>query len=156
MTQRAWRSKRGNAMIEFALSAGVLIPCLAGTFQFGYGMYTYNKLQSAVAGGGRYAALRTYRTLAGTTDTDKVKLAVKNMVVYGTPSPTDSSVPLVNGLSTGSVNVTYTLSSSTPTSVTVSISSFTVDTIFTSFTFTGKPVVTYPYVGRYATEESEP
>src|SRR5437764_13162755 len=109
MKLHAWRSKRGNAMVEFALSAGLLIPCLAGTFQFGYGLYTYNRLQSAIDNGGRYASLRTYRTLAGSTDTDKVALAVKNVVVYGTPSPTDTSVPAVNGIGTGNVNVAFTL-----------------------------------------------
>jgi Flp pilus assembly protein TadG len=143
-------------MLEFAVSAGVLIPCLAGTFQFGYGLYTYNKLQSAVDEGGRYAAIRTYRTLAGTTDTDKVKLAIKNVVVYGTPSPTDSSAPVVTGLGTGNVDVAFTLSSGAPTSVTVNVSSFAIDTIFTSYTLTGKPVVTFAYTGRYAPKESEP
>jgi Flp pilus assembly protein TadG len=152
----SWGSKRGNAMLEFAISAGVLIPCLAGTFQFGFGMYTYNRLQSAVDDGGRYGALRTYRTLLGSTDTDKVKLAIKNVVVYGTPTPTNSSVPVVNGIGTGNVNVAFSPTSGVPTSVTVNITSFAVDTIFSSYTFTGKPVVTFPYLGRYAPEESEP
>ena len=110
----SWRSKRGNAMIEFALSAGVLIPILAGTFQFGYGMYTYNKLQTAVDDGGRYASNRTYRNLLGATDTDKVKLAIKNMVVYGTPSPSNTEVPLVNGLGTGNVDVSFAVTSGLP------------------------------------------
>jgi len=152
----SWRSRKGNAMLEFALSASVLIPAVIGTFQFGYGLYTYNRLQSAVDNGGRYAAMRTYRTLLGSTDTDKVKLAIKNVVVYGTPSPTDSSVAAVPGLGTGNVNVAFTLSSGIPVSVTVNISSFTIDTIFSSYALTGKPVVTFPYLGRYATEESEP
>jgi Flp pilus assembly protein TadG len=156
MRLRWWRSKKGNAMLEFALSAGVLIPILAGTFQFGFGLYTYNRLQSAVDDGGRYAAVRTYRTLAGATDTDKINLAIKNVVVYGTPSPTDTSVPVTSGLGTGNVNVNFTLASGLPTSVTVNISSFAIDTIFTSYTLTGKPVVTFPYIGRYAPEESEP
>src|SRR5215212_7214133 len=130
MRPPARNSKRGSAMIEFALSAAVLIPCLAGTFQFGYGLYSYNRLQSAVDGGGRYAALRTYRALAGATDTDKVKLAIKNVVVYGTPSPTDSATPMVSGLGTGNVDVTY--DAAVPSTVKVSISSFTVNTIFTS------------------------
>src|SRR5207249_5685195 len=151
-----WRSKKGNAMLEFALSAGLLIPCLAGTFQFGYGLYTYNRLQSAVDNGGRYAALRTYRTLAGATDTDKSILAIKNVVVYGTPSPTASSVPVVNGFGTSNVNVSYTLTSGLPTSVRIEVNSFEIDTIFTKFTITGKPVVIFPFVGRYAPEESEP
>ena len=156
MKPRWWRSKRGNAMLEFALSASVLIPCLAGTFQFGYGLYTYNRLQSATGDGGRYAALRTYRCKSGATDLTKVQLAVQNMVVYGTPAPTGDSVPVVNGLTTGNVNVQFNLTSGVPTSVTVNISSFTIDTVFTSYTLTGKPVVTFPYIGRYAPEESEP
>ena len=150
------KREHGHAMLELAVSAGVMVACLTGTFQFGYGLYTYNRLQSAVDNGGRYGAMRTYRTLLGSTDTDKVKLAIKNVVVYGTPSPTDSSVPAVNGLGTGNVNVAFTLSSGIPVSVTVNVSSFTIDTIFSSYALTGKPVVTFPYLGRYATEESEP
>jgi Flp pilus assembly protein TadG len=156
MKLSSWRSRKGNAMIEFALSASVLIPALAGTFQFGYGLYTYNRLQSAVDNGGRYGAMRTYRNLLGTTDSNKVKLAIQNVVVYGTPSPTASSVPAVNGLDTAHVNVAFAMSSGLPVSVTVNISSFTIDTIFSSYALTGKPVVTFPYLGRYAAEESEP
>jgi Flp pilus assembly protein TadG len=151
-----WRSKRGNAMLEFALSAGILIPCLAGSFQFGYAFYTYNKLQSAIDQGGRYASMRTYRYLAGVTDEDKVKLAVKNVVVYGTPSPGANDAPVVNGLDASKVTVAYTKTSGFPTSVQVSISSFAVNTIFATYTFAGKPVVTFPFVGRYAAAESEP
>ena len=119
-------------------------------------IYTYNRLQSATGDGGRYAALRTYRCKSGATDLTKVQLAVKNMVVYGTPAPTGDSVPVVNGLTTGNVNVQFNLTSGVPTSVTVDISSFTIDTVFTSYTLTGKPVVKFPYIGRYAPEESEP
>ena len=43
----------GHAMIELALSAGVMIACLAGTFQFGYTFYVYDELVSAVGSGAR-------------------------------------------------------------------------------------------------------
>lgn len=62
------KRQRGNAFIEFALAAGILLPVMAGTFQFGFTFYTYNLLQAAVSNGGRYAAYRTYRCLAGETD----------------------------------------------------------------------------------------
>jgi hypothetical protein len=78
------------------------------------------------------------------------------MVVYGTPSPSNTEVPLVNGLGTGNVDVSFAATSGLPTSVTVKITTFTIDTIFTNYTITGKPVVTFPYIGRYAPEESEP
>ena len=48
-------------MIELALSAGVMIACLAGTFQFGYTFYIYDELVSAVGNGARYARMRSYR-----------------------------------------------------------------------------------------------
>ena len=55
------KHQKGHAMLELAISAGVLVTCLAGTFQFGYTFYVYNQLVSAVGNGARYAAQRTYR-----------------------------------------------------------------------------------------------
>ena len=53
--------EKGHAMLELAACAGVLVACLAGTFQFGYTFYVYNQLVTAVANGGRYASGCTYR-----------------------------------------------------------------------------------------------
>jgi len=151
------RGQRGNALIEFALATAVLIPFLTGTFQFGYSFYAYNRLQTAVSNGARYAAMRTYRSSGGATSIDKVKAAVKNMVVYGTPSPGESPAPVVPGLTTGSVGVTYTLTGTgEPTDVQVQVNSYTLDALFSSYTFTNKPFAKFPYLGRYAPAESEP
>jgi Flp pilus assembly protein TadG len=149
-------NQRGHAMLEFAVASALLIGCLTGTWQFGYTFYLYDQLQSAVNDGGRYAAMRTYRCANGDTDINKVKTAIKNMVVYGSPSPANGAAPLVRGLATSNVAVTYTLSSGIPTDVTVNINAFTVDAIFKTFTFTGKPTTTYAFLGRYAPNESEP
>ncbi len=54
------RAERGNAMIEFALSFGLLFAVFSGVFQFGYALYVYNSLESAVRAGARYASQRTY------------------------------------------------------------------------------------------------
>jgi len=153
----ARKAQRGNAFIEFALAAGILLPVMAGTFQFGYTFYTYNLLQSAVSNGGRYAAYRTYRCLAGETDVDKFRQAVQNMTVYGTPTPASSSVPVVKGLKPSDVEVLFTLTATqVPTLVTVRVKSFTVNGLFGKYTFSGYPTYTVPYLGRYAPEESEP
>jgi len=153
----ARKAQRGNAFIEFALAAGILLPVMAGTFQFGYTFYTYNLLQSAVSNGGRYAAYRTYRCLAGQTDVNKFRQAVQNMTVYGTPAPASSSVPVVKGLKPSDVEVLFTLTATqVPTAVTVRIKTFTVNGIFGKYTFNGYPTYTVPYLGRYAPEESEP
>lgn len=143
-------------MLELALSASVLVPCLAGSFQFGYGLYTYNRLQSAVDNGGRYASIRTYRGLNGVTDQTKMKLAIQNVAVYGTPSPANGAVPIVPGLTSDKVNVSWTYTSGVPTAVSINITSYTINTIFTSYAIAGKPIVNFPYLGRYAPKETEP
>lgn len=141
-------------MIEFALATSLLIPAFGATYQFGYTLYQYNLMSSAVTNGARYGCNRTYRTASGGADLTKVQLAIKNVVVYGSPS--GGSVPQVRGLTTGNVVVNFTTVSGLPRSVTVSISNFTVDGIFKSYTFNNSPVATFPYTGRYAPEESEP
>lgn len=156
--RRATDSRQcGNAIIEFALAAAILLPVMMGTFQFGYTFYTYNLLESAVSNGGRYAAYRTYRSLSGQTDVNKFRLAVQNMTVYGSPAPAASPVPVVKGLKPSDIEVLFTLTATQiPTFVTVRVKSFAVDGVFGSFTFTGYPTCTVPYLGRYAPEESEP
>src|SRR5436190_11955685 len=55
--KRLLGSRSGNVMIEFALSASMLVTLLLGTFQFGYAFYKYNALVNAVRGGTRYASM---------------------------------------------------------------------------------------------------
>ena len=43
-----------------------------------------------------------------------------------------------------------------PNAVDVSIHDYTVNAIFKTFTFDGKPFVEFPYLGRYAPGEREP
>ena len=151
------RRKRqaGHAMVEFALASAILLPCMTGAFQFGYTFYTYNLLESAASNGARYAALRTYRCLSS-GDIDKGKTAIKNMVVFGTPSPANNAVPVAKGLTTANVDVSYKLDSlSFPLEVTVSVKNYKINAVFIQYTLNGKPLATLPYLGRYAPEENE-
>jgi Flp pilus assembly protein TadG len=155
MPFRNRRGRAGNAMVEFAIASTLLIPALGGSFQFGYTFYQYNLLTAAVTNGARYGANRTYRSANGGADLTKVQTAVKNVVVYG--SPAGGSVPQVRGLQPSHVNVSFLFSGTqVPTSIQVKIVGFTVDGIFKSYTFNNSPVLTYPYTGRFAPEESEP
>ena len=80
---RTLRSRqRGNSLVEFAIASAILIPCMSGVFGYGYTFYTYNLLESSVANGARYAAFRTYRCMSS-SDIDKGKLAIKNMILKG-------------------------------------------------------------------------
>jgi Flp pilus assembly protein TadG len=143
--------RRGNAMLEFALSATILSSAFAGIFQFGYSLYVYNELEGAIRGGVRYASLLKLSNAGNATTPTSFSDAVKNMVVYGTPSPADGQTPIAPGLSTGIVSVVVSFDPTTkvPIYVTVSISSLTVDAVFRTFTFTGKPTLKMPYFGQY-------
>ena len=144
-------------MIELAISAAVMVSCLGGTVQFGYTFYIYNELVSAVGNGGRYAAMRTYRS-ASPVDIEKGKAAIRNMVVYGDARPAPGTPPQVANLRPEQVRVDWIKDESgdKPGSVDVSIADYTVDAAFGMFRFTGRPAVEYPFVGRYAPSESEP
>jgi len=146
----------GHAMIELAVSAAVMVSCVAGTVQFGYTFYIYNELVTAVGNGGRYAAMRTYRA-SGQSDIDKGKVAIRNMVAFGDSRPAPDASPQVANLKPEQVRVDWVMDESgKPAAVSVSIVDYTVDAAFGIFRFTGKPAVEYPFVGRFAPSESEP
>jgi Flp pilus assembly protein TadG len=150
------KRERGHAMLELAVSAGVMVSCLAGTFQFGYTFYAYNQLVTAVGNGARYAAQRTYRT-ATDQDVERGNAAIRNMVVYGDAQPAPGSAPVVSKLTPAQVEVRWMLAGDgAPLSVNVAIKGYAMDTIFRSFTFDGRPSVEFPYVGKYAPAEHEP
>ena len=146
--------RRGNAIIEFALSATVLFTLLFGTFQFGYTFYVYDQLQTGVRSGVRYASLRPYQ-LGGGGCATTIEGYVKNIVAYGNPSPGANPLPIVKGLKPSNVKVVYTKDAAgKPTQVTVTVTGFEVDALFQTFTFTDKPYATVPFFGRYAPTES--
>jgi len=147
--KRDLKRERGHAMLELAISAGVMVSCLVGTFQFGYTFYTYNQLVTAVGNGARYAAQRTYRS--GSADVERGNTAIRNMVVYGDAQPASDAAPVVPKLTPAEVDVRWDLAGDgTPLNVSVAIKGYSTDAIFRSFTFDGRPSVQFPYVGKYA------
>jgi Flp pilus assembly protein TadG len=138
------RSRAGTAIIEFALGSGVLFAMFTGTFEFGYTFLQYNRLQSAVAQGARFASLIPYdsATIAPST---AFLAAVHNMTLYG--SPTAGTSPVVRGLTTGNVSLTVTFKNGVPSAMTVAISGYIIDSVFRKTTLSNKPRVTYAYQG---------
>ena len=159
--------ERGHAMLELAISASVMVTCLMGTFQFGYTFYVYNQLVTAVGNGGRYAAMRTWHGTSGASDQD-VEMgnrAIRNMVVYGDPEPSPDASPVVVKLKPEQVEVRWIMSDKSdakgdekgaPAAVNISIRGYTVDAVFKTFTFTGKPAVEFPFVGQLAAFQPKP
>jgi len=131
-------------MVEFALGVGVMLAAFTGTFQFGYTFLQYNNLQNAVARGARYASLVPYDS-PNATPSAAFKTAVQNMVLYGTP--TAGATPVLPGLGTGNVNLTVTFTNGIPAIMTVSVSGYTIDSIFAKSVLTNKPQVMFAYQG---------
>lgn len=138
------RDRRGSAMVEFAIGSGVLVLAFAGTFQFGYTFFEYNNLENAVARGAIYASVVPYDS-ATTTPSTAFQTAVQNMVLYG--SPTAGTSPVLPGLTTSNVNFTVAFTNGVPSAMTVSITGYTISSLFTTTTLTNKPQVTYAYAG---------
>jgi hypothetical protein len=155
--------ERGHAMLELAISASVMVTCLIGTFQFGYTFYVYNQLVTAVGNGGRYAAMRTWHGTSRTSDQDveMSNRAIRNMVVYGDPEPGPDAAPVVVKLKPEQVEVRWIMADksdakSAPAAVNISIRDYTVDAVFKTFTFTGRPAVEFPFVGQMTASQPKP
>jgi Flp pilus assembly protein TadG len=145
--------REGNALVEFALSAPLIFTVLVGTFQFGYAFYVYNQLQVSVRSGVRYASQLDYEGSVGGCASPTVT-KVKNMVVYGTPTPGANDGPIVRGLATSNVVVDYNPDAKgVPTEVEVTVTNFSVSALFTTFNFNGKPWASITYTGRYSPRE---
>jgi Flp pilus assembly protein TadG len=145
-----WRlgsRRNGSAVIEFAVGAGVLLTAFGGTFEFGYTLAEYNKLETAVAQGARYASMVPYDSSTA-TPTAGFLSSVKNMVLYGMPAAGDSAI--VHGLTDANVHLNVVFANGVPSSMQVSITGYTINALFGTHTLTGKPQVTYPYQGVWA------
>ncbi len=104
-------------------------------------MYVYNALVTSVTNAAQYGATATFNNDASASFT----AAIQNMAVYGNPA--GGATPLVYGLSTSNISVDTNPMNGYPTRVTVSVSGFSVNAVFGTQSFNGKPRVTMDYVG---------
>src|SRR5205814_989695 len=100
----------------------------------------------AVARGARYASLIPYDSLT-TAPSDAFSTAVKNMVLYGTA--TAGTSPALPGLTTTNINLTVTFTNGVPSAMTISVSGYSINSVFATSALTNKPKVTYAYQGTW-------
>ncbi|HEV2198420.1 MAG TPA: TadE/TadG family type IV pilus assembly protein [Bryobacteraceae bacterium] len=153
------RGRTGSALIEMAVGWFIITTVFGAAFEYGYIFYQYNSLFNAVNNGARYASMYPYDTNSPTYS-DNFKHSVQDIVLYGDPTGSSSTLVLRN-LKTSNITITVTGtgdSSGTPntwspTQMTVAIATdtngYAIDGVFGTFTFKGKPTVTYPFVGNY-------
>lgn len=140
-------SRRGNAIVEFAIGFGLLLSIFAAVMQLGYTLYAYNALETAVRNGARYASILTYDGDGGGSEHSS---AVKNMVVFGAPDPPAGAKPVVPGLAVGDVGVLVERDAKNiPHRVMVRINLYDSNRIFGSTPLVNKPAATFEYMGRY-------
>jgi Flp pilus assembly protein TadG len=92
--------QRGVALIELAISIGVLIMIAFGITEFGRAIYQYNTLAKAVRDAARFLAVRDPSSPAAIDD-------ARCMAVHGNPSC--SGPPLAPGLALGMVSVCHAM-----------------------------------------------
>jgi Flp pilus assembly protein TadG len=151
--RRNRKRQSGSVILEFALGSGILVAAFTGTFEFGYALYVYNNLQTAVNNGAKYAALRAYEPTT-TTPEDCFKTAVRDMVVYGDPTGTNKT-PVAPGLAPANVFLNVTFTNGVPSAMNVGIANYTINAAVATIALVNKPQATYPYLGRYAEGDGE-
>jgi len=148
---RRFGGRAGHAFVEFALGSGILVVVFVSTFQYGYFFYQYNLLVNVVNNAAHFAAMQVYDTNTA-TPSNAWKAAVQNMVLYGDPSGSATTLQVKN-LQASNISIVVGSSGSgstfTPTSVTVAITGYTIDGVTGKYVLTGKPAVTYPFQGMY-------
>ncbi len=132
-------------MIEFGLAFMVIFPVFAGCFELGYGFFQYNKLETAVRAGARYAALRDYNSSTSTPAASYL-LSVRNTVLYGDPN--GGAIPVVPGLRPQNIDVVVNMVNGVPRAVTVGVVNYQLDAVVKTITLNQKPQVMFRYVGR--------
>jgi Flp pilus assembly protein TadG len=149
---RRSRVQRGSVMIEFTLSMLVLVPLFMGAWAFGYTFFQYSQLENAVRAGARYASTLNYDSAANSGPSASFLTAVQNMTVYGDPAAdTTTATPVVTGLTTSNVALTVAFGNGgAPSTMTVNITGFQVNSYIGKISLNGKPYVWFPYVGYWS------
>lgn len=137
------KSERGNAMLEFALGWSILWMVFSGLYQIGYAYYIYNIMLESTSN----AAALGSRLAFDTGNTSAFTTTLKNMVLYG--DETAGTNTLVRNMTASNVNVSYHPDANGfPTYITVNITGFTINALFTSFSLPNKPGATTKYYGQ--------
>lgn len=94
--KKVMKVERGATLMEFAIAGPIFFTAVFGIIEFSRLLWTHNALADAARQGARYAAISPQNATE-----------VKNMIVYGSTNPAPGANPVIYGLTTGNVEVTY-------------------------------------------------
>jgi len=130
--------QKGVALVEFALILPLLLILTFITTEYARAMYEYNSLAKSVRNAARYLSTKGYGPTGCLTTKLAYHITATNIAVYGNPAA--SGQPLARGLSPSNISagdICYaTTTTSVPTirTVTIRISGYTFQSLFTSVT----------------------
>jgi Flp pilus assembly protein TadG len=100
------RRQRGLAAVELALMMPVFLFVMTATAEAGRALYEYNTLTKGVRDAAQYVARYGVNVDTGVLAPTTAEEAIaRNLAVYGTPAT--GSTPLLPGMTTGTVTLTY-------------------------------------------------
>jgi len=98
--------QRGAVLVEMALVTPILLIVMLATADITRAFIVHNTLTKAVRNGARYVAANAYQGTTGTVSVSASLAAdTSNLVVYGNIA--GAGTPVLPGLATGDVTVTY-------------------------------------------------
>ncbi|MBA5762309.1 pilus assembly protein [Vibrio sp. 404] len=125
------RKQQGLAALEFIITLPVLLMLAVLVIDVGQALIQYTQVNKALQNGARYAVVDTYGTLDFGSIADEEK--IKNIVVYGKPTISDTAEPILDFLNLENVS----LVSPTPATKEVTLNaSFTYTPFFSELPFT--------------------
>ena len=102
-----YKSERGTALVEFALTASFFLMMIMAIVSGGHLFFTHNAMVESTRRGARYAATLAKPATEFCVNNSTTVTPVKNMVLYGTPTPAVGATPLVNNLTAENITVCY-------------------------------------------------
>jgi Flp pilus assembly protein TadG len=100
-------SEHGTATVEFALTAAFFLMMILAIVSGGHLFFTHNAMVESTRRGARYAATLAKPATESCVNSSTTVTPVKNVVLYGTPTPAVGATPLVNNLTASNVTVCY-------------------------------------------------
>lgn len=111
--RRRSKLQRGQAMVESALVLLVFSALLIGSLDIGQVMFFHNSLVERARHGARWASTKPFN-----------EDQIKNVVVYGSPTPAPSASPVLYNLTLPRVSATLLEPNTVNARVTVTISNY--------------------------------
>lgn len=105
--RRTKNPESGIATIEFAIVSGFFLLMIVAVVAGGHFFWTHNALVEATRRGARYAASNCSPTDTLCPNYETVETRIKNVVIYGTPAPTEATARFVPDLQPDQVAISY-------------------------------------------------